>query len=66
MEQGLCKLKADEVKESAEVEIAYIAEVGFVNAPNPYLLPLSGFFDFDLFFSILPDVISDNMLVPFL
>ena len=53
-------------KKKSKVEIAYIVEVGFSDAPNPYLLPLSGFFDFDFSFSILPDVISDHMPVPFL
>jgi hypothetical protein len=48
------------------VEIAYTIEVGFINAPNPYLLPLSGSFNFDFSFLILPDVISDNIPVLFL
>ena len=48
------------------MEIAYIVEVGFINTPNPHLLPLSGFFASDFSFLILPDVISDNMPVPFL
>ena len=59
------ELKAKEKKKS-EVEIAYIVKVGSINTPNPYLLPLSGSFDFDFSFSILPDVISDNIPVPFL
>ena len=59
------KLKAKEKKEF-KVEITYIVEVGSVNAPNPYLLPLSSSFNFDLFFLILPDIISDNMPVFFL
>ena len=46
--------------------MAYIVEVGFVNTPNPYLLPLSSSFNFNLSFLILPDVISDNTPVPFL
>ena len=46
--------------------MAYIAEVGSINAFNPYLLPLFGSFDFDFSFLILPDVISDNTPVPFL
>ena len=53
-------------KKKSKVEMAYIAEVGSVNTPNPYLLPLSGSFNFDLSFSILPDVISNNMPVFFL
>ena len=46
--------------------MAYIAEVESINAPNPYLLPLSGSFNFDLFFLILLNVISNNISVPFL
>ena len=61
----MCELKVDKKKES-KVEIAYIAVVGSFNTFNPYLLPLSGSFNFDLSFLILPDVISDNMPVPFL
>ena len=48
------------------MEIAYIVIVGSFNAPNPYLLPLSGPLNFDFSFLILPDVISDNTLVSFL
>ena len=59
------KLKVNKKKEF-KVEIAYIVKVESVNPPNSYLLPLSGFFDFDLSFLILPDVISDNMPIPFL
>ena len=59
------KLKVDKKKES-KVEIAYTVIVGFINASNPYLLPLSGSFNFDFFFLILPNVISDNMPVFFL
>ena len=58
-------LKAKE-KKKFKVEIAYIVKVGSVNTLNPYLLPLSSSFNFNLSFSILPDVISDNMPVPFL
>jgi hypothetical protein len=61
----LRKLKAKEKKKS-KVEIAYIAEVGFINTPNPYLLPLSSSFDFGFSFLILPNVISDNIPIPFL
>ena len=46
--------------------MAYIAAVGSVNTPNSHLLPLSGSFNFDFFFLILPDVISDNIPVLFL
>ena len=59
------KLKVNK-KEECKVEITYIAAVGFFNTSNPYLLPLSGFFNFDFFFLILPDVISNNIPVPFL
>ena len=48
------------------MEITYIAEVGFFNAPNPYLLPLANFFVSDFFFLILPDILSNNMPVLFL
>ena len=45
--------------------MAYIVKVGFINTPNPYLLPLSSSFNFNLSFSMLPDVISDNTPVLF-
>ena len=61
----MCKLKIDKKKES-KVEMAYIVIVGSFNAPNPYLLPLSGSFNFNLFFSMLSNVISNNTPVPFL
>jgi hypothetical protein len=61
----LCKLKANKKKES-KIEIAYIVEVGSINTFNPYLLPLSSSFNFNFSFSILPNVISDNMPVFFL
>ena len=59
------KLKTDKKKES-KIKIAYIVKVEFINAFNPYLLPLSGSFNFDLSFLILPDVISNIMPVFFL
>ena len=59
------KLKADKKKESV-VEIIYIVVVGSFNTPNFYLLPLADFFDFNLSFLILPNVISNNTSVPFL
>jgi hypothetical protein len=65
VEQGLYKLKVDKKKKS-KVEIAYTAAIGSVNIPNPYLLPLSGSFNFDFSFLILPDIISNNTPVPFL
>jgi hypothetical protein len=53
-------------KKESKVEIVYIAEVESSNAFNSYLLILSGFFDFNPSFLILPDIISNNMPVPFL
>ena len=61
----MCELKVNKKKES-KMEIAYIAAVESVNTLNPYLLPLSGSFNFDLSFLILPDVISNNIPVSFL
>ena len=46
--------------------MAYIIQVGSINAPNPHLLPLTGFFNFNFSFLILPDVISNNTPVLFL
>ena len=51
---------------TSKVEIAYIVEVGSINAPNPHLLPLADSFNFNLSFLILPDIISDNTPIPFL
>ena len=59
------KLKTDKKKEF-KAEITYTAKVEFINTPNPYLLPLSGSFNFDFSFLILPDIISNNTPVPFL
>ena len=59
------ELKADKKKEFI-AEIVYIAVIGSSNAPNLYLLPLADSFNFNFSFLILPDVISDNMPVPFL
>ena len=59
------KLEADKKKKSA-VEIVYIAKVGSFNAPNHHLLLLADSFNFNISFSILPDIISDNTPVPFL
>ena len=61
----MCKLKAKEKKESA-VEIVYIAIIGSSNAPSSYLLPLANSFNFNFSFLILPDVISNNIPIPFL
>ena len=48
------------------MEITYIVKVEFINTPNPHLLHLSGFFDFNPSFLILPDIISNNIPVLFL
>ena len=61
----MCKLKVNKKKEF-KVKITYIAKVGPINTSNPHLSPLSGFFDFDFSFLILPDVISNNIPVLFL
>ena len=61
----MCKLKIDK-KRKSKVEMAYIVKLESINTPDPYLLPLSSFFNFDFSFSILPDIISDNTPVPFL
>ena len=39
--------------------------MGSFNTPSPYLLPLADFFNFNFSFSILPDIISNNIPVPF-
>ena len=48
------------------METVYIAKVGSFNTPNPHLLPLADSFNFNLSFSILPNIISDNTPIPFL
>ena len=53
-------------KKEFTAEIVYIAAVGSFNTPNFYLLPLADSFNFNLFFSILPDIISNNTPVLFL
>ena len=53
-------------KKESKVGIVYIVIVGSFNAPNSYLLPLADSFNFNLFFLILPNIISNNMPVPFL
>ena len=65
IKQGLHKLKVNK-KKKFKVEITYIVGVESVDAFNPYLLPLFGFFNFDLSFLILPDIISNNIPVFFL
>jgi hypothetical protein len=61
----LCELKVNKKKKFI-IEMAYTAKVESINTFNPYLLPLSSSFDFNFSFLILPDVISDNIPVPFL
>ena len=61
----MCELKTDKKKKS-KVEIAYTVVVGFFNTFNPHLLPLFSSFNFNFSFLILPDVISDNIPIPFL
>ena len=58
------KLKINKKKEF-KVEIAYTVKVKSINIPNPYLLPLFGSFNFDLSFSILLNIISNNTPVLF-
>ena len=53
-------------KKEFKMEIAYIAEVGFFNTPNPHLLPLADFFTSNFSFLILPNIFSDNISIPFL
>ena len=48
------------------MEMAYIVKVKSINTPNPYLLPLSGSFNFNFSFLILPNVISNNIFILFL
>ena len=48
------------------IETVYIIVVKSFNIPNPYLLLLANSFNFNLSFSILPNVISDNTSIPFL
>ena len=59
------KLKVNK-KKKFKVKIAYIVKVESVNAFNPHLLPLSGSFNFNFSFLILPDIISNNIPVLFL
>ena len=65
VEQGLRELKADK-KEKFKIKTAYIVKVGSINTPNLYLLPLSNSLNFNFSFSILPNIISDNIPIPFL
>ena len=59
------EFKAKKKKES-KIEIIYIVKVEFINTPNPHLLLLADFFNFNSSFLILPDVIFNNTPVPFL
>ena len=61
----MCKLKANK-KKRLVIKTVYILAVGSFNTPNPHSLPLADSFDFDFSFSILPDIISNNMPIPFL
>ena len=54
------KFKATKVKEKNSLEAESLA------TKVAYLLPLTNFFNFNLFFSILLDVISNNTPVFFL
>ena len=54
------ELKAAEVKEKNSLEAELLATL------IAYLLPLADFFAFNFSFLILPNIISDNMPVPFL
>ena len=65
MEQGLRKLKVNK-KKIFIVETVYIAAVKSSSIPNPYLLPLSNSFNFDFSFSILLNIISNNIFISFL
>ena len=59
------ELKADKKKKSI-AETVYIATVRSFNTLNPYLLPLADSFNFNLSFLMLPDIISNNIPIPFL
>ena len=61
----MCKLKADKKKEF-KIKIAYTVKVKSYNTPNSHLLSVFSSFNFDLSFSILPNVISNNTPIPFL
>ena len=67
VKQGLQELEAKKGKgsNSFKLETAYIVEVKSSNTPNPHSLPLANPFAFNLFFSILPDIISNNIPISF-
>ena len=54
------ELKTTKIKEKNSLEAKLLA------AQVAYLLPLANFFDFNPFFLILPNIIFDNIPVPFL
>ena len=54
------EFKAAKVKKKNNLEVKSLA------TQVAYLLPLANSFDFNPFFSILPDIIFDNTPVPFL
>ena len=59
-EQGMQELKATKVKEKNSSEVKLLAIL--VAHPSP----LADFFAFNFSFSILPNIISDNIFIPFL
>ena len=61
----MCKLKVDKKKKFI-AETIYIAIVKSFNTLNPHLLALADFFNFNFFFLILSDIISNNIPVLFL
>ena len=65
VEQGLREFKADK-KKKVITETIYTAVIGSFNTPNPHSLLLADFSNFNLSFLILPDVISNNIPIPFL
>ena len=59
------KLRTEEKKEF-KIEIAYIVVVGSSNTADFYLLPLADSLNFNFSFLMLPNVISNNISIPFL
>ena len=59
-EQGIQELKTTKVKEKNSLEVKLLA------TSVVYLLPLADFFAFNFSFLILPDIISNNIPIPFL
>ena len=58
--QGIQELKATKIKEKNSLEAELLAIL------IAYLSPLVNFFTSNFSFSILPDIISNNILIPFL